>query len=171
MAAEGASSWIILLAVTLTIIVTYLGSRWIKRQRKVRQEKLDVRARDAMEAAMDLVHGSPSPHGFIRKCATDEGFRENCTALSTCAELRDGSKNSKEISKIRDRVSKRADFYAKLDAQRLGFYVAVESSKLSKESAMLTASYLIGLLTDLSPLWIYDCGTNRKGGVPETRPQ
>jgi hypothetical protein len=123
-----------------------------------------------MKTAMNLVHEEMDFGEFIRKCATDEGFLQNCVDLAACANLSDSLKDRKDISKIANQVGKRADFFAERDTQRLSFYVTTESSKLTKESAKLSASHLIGLLTDLSPLWIYDCGTNRKGDLPETRP-
>ena len=168
---EGASTWMILLAGTLSTVITYSFSWWIKRKKEVREEALNCCARDAMKAAMDLVPEPKDSREFIHDCATDETFLQTCIDLATCAKLSDSSKDSKEKGRIAYQVRRRAKFYAKLDAQHLGFYLTTESSKLSKESAKLSASHLIGLLTDSSPLWIFDCGTNRKGDLPETRPQ
>ena len=97
---EGASTWVIVLAVTLTFIVIFLSSGWIKRQREDRQEELNRRARDAMKTAMHLARGLTDYREFVHKCATDKGFRQNCIDLATCAKLSDSSKDSKAKRKI-----------------------------------------------------------------------
>jgi hypothetical protein len=156
-AAEGASSWILALAVTLTIIVTYLGSRRIRDQSEERQEELEKLARDAMKTAEKLAEGATDRREFIRDCAAHQDFRKKCIKLAICTNLLGNVKDSEEIEA---RVNARADFYDDRDARRLDFYV-------TRESAELSASQLIGLLTDLSPLWIYDCGKDRKGAIAE----
>jgi hypothetical protein len=72
------------------------------------------------------------------------------------------AQDGRKKEKIEAEVRARAGFYASRDAECLGYYVPQGSWDLS-------ASHLIGLLTDLSPLWIHDCWTNRKGSVPIER--
>jgi len=81
------------------------------------------------------------------------------TELAICAQLSGSAKDS-DKQKVRDSLEARAKFYADHDIKRPVYYLPQDSEKLK-------ASYLIGLLTDLSPLWIYNCGTNRKGDVPK----
>jgi hypothetical protein len=156
--AEDSLAWVILLAVTTTTIVTFWSSRRIKRQKKKRREKIECFARGAMKTAMELAAPEAIEHQeFIRRCAAHREFRKRCTKLAICAGL-SGSAKYSDKKKVIARVSARAEFYANLDMKRLSYYVPQESKELS-------ASHLIGLLTDLSPLWIYDCGTNRKGSI------
>jgi hypothetical protein len=71
--------------------------------------------------------------------------------IEICAKLLDSTK---------DKVRARARFYATADPEWVRYYVPQDSQELS-------ACHLIALLTDLSPLWIFDCYTNRRGLIPE----
>jgi hypothetical protein len=156
--AQGLSALVILLAVTITTIVIFWGSRRISRQKENRWETIECLARDAMKTAMKLAAPEATERQeFIRKCAGDREVREKCTELALYAGL-SGSAKDNDKEKVIARVRARAGFYADPDTKRLSYYVPLESDELS-------AAHLIGLLTDLSPLWIYDCGTNRKGSI------
>ncbi len=58
-----------------------------------------------------------------------------------------------------DEIGARARFYARADTEQIKYYVPQDSQELS-------ACQLVALLTDLPPLWIFDCYTNRKGNLP-----
>ena len=90
--------------------------------------------------------------------AADGDFKEKSAELAVYAQLSSGAKDDKKREK-RTKVMARAEFYGDPDAKHLGYYLPLASEELS-------AAYLIGLLTDLSPLWIYDLATNRKGDIP-----
>lgn len=80
----------------------------------------------------------------ISEAASDPKVIEICAKLSDSEE---------------DKVRARANFYATADTERIRYYVHQDSQELS-------ASQLVALLTDLPPLWIFDCYTNRKGSIP-----
>jgi len=58
----------------------------------------------------------------------------------------------------RDTIIARASFYASADPDSLNHY-------LPQGSKEQTASHLVALLTDLSPRWLFDCATNRRGSM------
>jgi hypothetical protein len=160
---EGSWARMILVAVAILIAVVILIVAWRLRrimcQKEKRRKEMKCLAWDAVKTAMNLTaEEDEERQEFIRRCAEDQGFIERCTQLAKCAQL-SRSATRDDRAKIEDTVKARAEFYADPDIKRPGYYLPQDSEKLS-------ASYLIGLLTDLSPLWIYDCGTNRKGDVP-----
>jgi hypothetical protein len=124
-----------LIAIVYAITATYLVSRVIKRQRKVREEDMRRYAADAVKVAVGLP---------ISEAASDPKLIKICCKLSDSTE---------------DKVRARAKFYATADTERIRYYVPQDSQELS-------ASQLVALLTDLPPLWIFDCYTNRRGRLP-----
>lgn len=151
---EGSWARMILVAVAIlidvAILIVALRLRRIMSQKEKRRKEMNCLAWDAVRTA---------PNFFGRRDTERQKFIQRCTQLAICAQL-SGSAKDHEAVKIEERVKARATFYADAEIKRPGYYLPQDSEKL-------TASYLIGLLTDLSPLWIYDCGTNRKGDVPE----
>ena len=79
---------------------------------------------------------------------------KNEELIKVCAKL-SGSAEGK--------VRARAKFCATADPEWVRYYVLQEAEELS-------ASLLIAFLTDLPPLWIFDCYTNRKGSLREDWP-
>jgi hypothetical protein len=160
--AEDSSAWaisvtttMILIVVTIPIVATFWGSRRMKRKKEERQEKIECLARDAVETAMKEVAPKAKSRQFIQRCAEHREFRKKCVKLAICAGLSGNAKYS-DKKKVITRVRARAEFYKTLNRKRLNYYVPQGSEELC-------ASHLSALLTDLSPLWIYDCWTNRKG--------
>jgi hypothetical protein len=150
----------ILMAVAIPIVTTFWGGHQIMSQMKERRKKMGCLAWDAVKTAMNLTaEEDEERQEYIRRCAEDQLFIQRCKQLAICAQLsRSATDDYKK--KIEKSVEARAKFYADPDIKRPGYY-------LPQDSETLSAAYLIGLLTDLSPLWIYDCGTNRKGDIPE----
>jgi hypothetical protein len=149
----------ILIVLAIPIVTTFFVARRIMSQNEKRRTEMKCLAWDAVQTAMNLADEDDTQRQeFIRRCAADQRFIQRCTQLAICAQLSGSAKNDDKV-KIRDRVKARAEFYADSDIKCPGYY-------LPQDSETLSASYLIGLLTDLSPLWIYDCGTNRKGDIP-----
>lgn len=124
-----------LIAIAVAIIVTALGRHLIKRQRKTREEEMQLRAAEAVTIAV----GRP-----ISETASDPKF------LKVCAKLSDSEE---------EKIRARARFYATADAEQIRSYIPQRSGELS-------SCQLIALLTDLPPLWIFDCYTNRMGNIP-----
>lgn len=72
---------------------------------------------------------------------------ENHDLIDTCTKL---SSNEKDV------ISARARFYASLHPYTIRYY-------LLQGSREQTATHLVALLTDLSPQWLFDCTTDRRG--------
>jgi hypothetical protein len=158
---EGSAARMILVAVAILIAAAFWSGHQIKKQvqerrKKVqeRRKKMECLARDAVEVATKLELEAPEA---AERQEFKEEFVLRCTDLAVFAKVSGkakGSDTKEEIAAVRAR----AKFYAQLGTERLSYYVPQGSKELR-------ASHLIGLLTDLSPLWIYDCRTNRKGNI------
>jgi hypothetical protein len=81
----------------------------------------------------------------IRQAAGDDRFIGLCAKLSSSAV---------------DKVRARARFYTTAAQEWLRYYGL-------RGTEVLVACHLIALLTDLPPLWIFDCYTNRRGAIRE----
>jgi hypothetical protein len=79
----------------------------------------------------------------ISETVSDPKFIETCAKLSDIEE---------------GKIRARAKFYAAADTEQIRNYIPQHSRELS-------ACQLIALLTDLPPLWIFDCYTNRMGNI------
>ena len=99
--------------------------------------------RELARRAMNKAVGLPLP-----QAVSDQGFIKICARLSDSVERK---------------VRARAKYYTITDRKWAKSHVLHGSEKL-------TASHLIALLTDLPPLWIFDCYTNRNGLLREDRP-
>jgi hypothetical protein len=129
------------IAIIIAVIVTYLGSRLIKAQKKSRQEQMEDLARKTVNTGASL---------SVAQAVDNDLFIKQCAALSDKAE-----------GEVRARARFYAN-YANTDPNWVRYYVLQEGDALS-------ACHLIALLTDLPPLWILDCYTNWKGLIPETK--
>ena len=123
-----------LLALGLAGVVTYLGDRTIRVQRKRREEEMRFHAQRAARTAEGLTWS---------QAAGDEELLRLCAVLS-------GEKQ--------DKLHARARFYAAVDPDCLNYYMPACGAEL-------TACYVVALLTDLPPQWIFDCLTNRRGAL------
>lgn len=105
------------------------------------------RQREARETSMRFLAAKAVAAAVgrpISQVASDPEFIGICARLSDSAE---------------DKIRARAAFYTTADSQLIKDYMPQDSRELS-------ASQLVALLTDLPPLWIFDCYTNRKGALP-----
>lgn len=135
-----------LIALTIAIAVTLLGSLWVKTSKEKRSKHIKQLAREAMKKALEPQSSVGDFAAFIKVCAGEDAKSE--CFIKKCAEL---------SGKKEDKVRKRAAFYARLarcDRERLRYYLPQGPNDLQ-------ASHFIGLLTDLSPYWIYDLYHNR----------
>jgi hypothetical protein len=146
-----------LIAVAFAIGVTVLASLWVKIQNDKRSGDIEHFAKEAMDKALGRPE-SPAADGdftaFLAACA-DELDEDHKDFTAACAKL---------SGETEDEVRKRAQFYSRLakdDLSRLNYY-------LLQGPHDLQASHLIGLLTDLSPRWIYDAYHDRKGRRPDS---
>jgi hypothetical protein len=135
--AKDSKFWVQWTAIAIAIIVTYLGSWLIKVQKESQQKEMRYCAREAVYIGASFLSAP--------QAAGNERFIELCAELS-----------NKEVSEVRAR----ARFYANTAPTWLRYYLYQEGDDWS-------ACHLVALLTDLSPLWIFDCCTNRKGFIPE----
>jgi len=146
--------WTNLVAIAIAIVLTILGSLWVKNRKKKAREHIETCARKAMHKAVEL-RKSQAADGdivaFVKACV-GEG---NDSFIRACSELSDYTE---------DELRKRASFYSRLaaenDRERLSHY-------LRQGPGDLEASHLIDLLTDLPPQSIYDAYHNRKGELPD----
>jgi hypothetical protein len=164
---EGSWARMILVAVAILIAVAILMvTLRLRRIMKRIMKRKEKRRKEMKCLAWDAVRTAANP--AAEEDTERQKFIQRCTQLAICAQLSGSAKDHdkvkmkkiKEIKEIKERVKARAEFYADPDIKRPGYYLPQDSEKLK-------ASYLIGLLTDLSPQWIYECGTNRKGDVPK----
>jgi hypothetical protein len=133
------SVWMDFIALVIAVIVTLLGSYFIRRQRETRSQDMKRLAACAVRKAVGR---------SVSQAAKNEELIKVCAMLSGSAE---------------GKVEARAKFCATADPEWVRYYVLQEAEELS-------ASHLIGFLTDLPPLWIFDCYTNRKGSLREDWP-
>lgn len=129
------SSWIQSLALTLAVLVTYLGNRAITTQKNRRAKELRSLAAQAVRRAISK--------NELSEAAKDSGLIDLCVKLS---------------GENQDIVSARANFYAEIAPESLNYYLL----RGSKEQ---TAAHFVALLTDMPPQWLLDCATNRRGNV------
>jgi len=134
---EKPSAWIDSIAIVSAILVTYLGAQMVKQQRVRQEYQMRVLANDAVKRATGMT---------LLEAANDT------VLLEMCAELADIPKQV---------IQARAIYYARAaDYKRL-------ISSIPDRPANLSATYLVALLTDLSPRWIYDSVGVEKYSVTE----
>jgi len=120
------STWIDSTAIVSAILLTYLGHQVVERQRTHRMMQMRNLANEAVKTATGMT---------LLEAANDT------VLLEMCAELADISKQV---------ISARATYNARVaDYKRL-------LSSIPDRPANLYATYLVALLTDSSPRWIYD---------------
>ena len=147
---KNAPWWTNLVAIAIAIVLSVLGSLWVKCQNKKARKHIEICARKAMHKAVEL-RKSQAADGdivaFVIACV-GEG---NDSFIKACKDLSDYPE---------DKLRRRARFYSRLaaknDRERLNHY-------LPQGPGDLEASHLIGLLTDLPPQSIYDAYHYRKG--------
>jgi len=151
---KNAPWWTNLLAIAIAIVLSILGSLWVKENRKKAREHIQTCAREAMHEAVELRESRAADGdivAFVKACV-GEG---NDSFIKVCSDLSGDTK---------DELRERARFYSRLatknDRERLSHY-------LPQGPGDLEASHFIGLLTDLPPQTIYDAYHNRKGEMPE----
>jgi hypothetical protein len=130
------SIWVNLAAFGLTVLVTYLAVKAIKRQKKDRSKAM----REAAIRAIDI-----GKRLELSDLERSDDFIQACKELS-----------GEKAQTIKNRI----EFYAELDRSTLDHYLLPSSNK------KLSTSHLVALLTDLPAGWIFDCATNRKGKGP-----
>jgi hypothetical protein len=143
--------WENLIAVAFAIAVTVWASLWVKMENCIRSDAKKCLAKKAMCKALGQPESTQSTAAdgdfaaFLAGCV-DESDKDHEDFIAVCGELSGFSGGSV------DDVRKRARFYSRLakdDRTRLNHYLLQGPNDLQ-------ASHLIGLLTNLSPLWIYD---------------
>jgi hypothetical protein len=122
-----------ILAFTLAIVLTLLGTLVVGNHKTRRTNELGILAAEAVRKATGLTAGS---------VAKDKDLLWLCWKLSG--------------KKTQEPIRSRAQFYSKLDTVSLGYYIP-------SGSPVYTAAHIVALLTDLSPRWLFDCATNRQG--------
>jgi hypothetical protein len=140
--------WEDLIAVAFAIAVTVLASLWVKFQDDKRSRDIESSAKEAMNKALGQPESTAADGdfaAFLAACAD----KDHEDFIAACAKLSGRSE---------DNVRERARFYSRLakdDRNRLNHYLLQGPNDLQ-------ASHLIGLLTNLSPRWIYDTYHGRK---------
>jgi hypothetical protein len=109
------------------------------------------RRKDSVEEAIRSAFGLMVEHVSGRNGVTSGGFLRSMD-WEKLAKLCARANGREPIKKIKSRIR----FYSELDAEGMRRYVTPGSNK------MLVAQTL-GLLTDLSPIWIYDVSSGRRG--------
>jgi hypothetical protein len=122
------SAWVNAIALVLAIGVTALGALLIEKQSNERKNELRKLAARAYQEAI-----SRDPYDVLR----DSTFIEICATLA----------NDKGMRK----TQARAQFYARVSPDSLGYYMSLDSPELQ-------AAHLVALLTDFPPLWVFKCG-------------
>jgi hypothetical protein len=126
--------WVNTSAMTLAIVLTVLGIVFIGKHKKCRAKALREWAAEAVRTAAELPM---------------EAVGESEKLLSLCASL-SGEKP--------ETISSRAQFYTKVDAGSVGYYLPSGSQEIA-------AAHIVALLTDLPARWLFDCATNRRGSL------
>ena len=116
-----------------TILMFSVGWSIIKAQHRVREYELRKNVRDAVQALQGIDND-------LRRATHNDEFLRACTAASSQTNL--------------ERVLK---FYKDLDPDAMSHYVP------SSATGVMRSAFLVSLLTDLPPMWIFDIYNRRRG--------
>jgi hypothetical protein len=134
-------------AIVASVSITGLSLWSLSRQKDARQEQMRCLARSlALQASTKSLSELPEDESFVKDCALLAG----------------GIQKPRRIGEESLRIQNRLRFYATTSAEdSIGYY-------LLRSTPQLQAAHIVGLVTDLSPRWVFDCLTNRQG-EPDAR--
>jgi hypothetical protein len=130
------AAFVQILALAFAIFGTLAATNSIELQMKVRDSQMRLDAACAVKKALSKK---------LSEIANDNEL------ISLCVKLSNGKAHI---------VKARAEFFAAIDPESIGHYLA-------SGSAELAASSIVAILTDLPQRWLFDCFSNRRGNVQD----